>query len=59
MITDAGHSIFLGATSCEGRSIIDKDGSLSFLYKDKEGINRHMVQEQVARMAIEHFWQSL
>ncbi len=54
-IKGAGHFVFLGIPSCEGRTIVDPDGDASFIYKDNDGINRYFIQEQVKKLAKDFF----
>ena len=54
-IQGAGHFVFLGTPSCEGRKTMDPNGSLSFLYKDEPSVNRAYVQEQVKNLAMAFF----
>lgn len=54
-VQGAGHFVFLGMPSCEGRMIVDPDGDALFLYKDSEGVNRYFIQEQVQKLAVDFF----
>lgn len=58
-IKGAGHFVFIGAPSCEGRAKIDPHKKLSFLYEDSQGANRHLVQEQTEKLAIDFFDRNL
>jgi predicted dienelactone hydrolase len=55
MIAEAGHFVFLGSPTCEAITLNDSKGLLSFLYKDKAGIDRQLVQEHTKKLALEFF----
>lgn len=54
-IKGAGHFVFLGTPSCEGRAQVDPHHKWPFLYKDPKGVNRQLVHEQVEKLAIAFF----
>jgi len=58
-VLGAGHFVFLGLPTCEGRTLVDPNGSMTFLYKDKPGVSRSYIQSHVARDAVAFFQANL